>query len=79
MCGQGRPSAGGRIAVMFPPKPAEGASSSSAPPAISPYTLLFNNPETAGQTAGTRATFKFDDANTLNAFQNCRQVDLRIE
>jgi len=77
MCGQGRPSAGGRIAVMFPPEPAEG--SSSAAPAISPYTLLFNNPETAGKTTGTRATFKFNDANTLNAFRNCRQIDLRIE
>lgn len=62
---------------MFPPEPAEG--SSSAAPAISPYTLLFNNPETAGKTTGTRATFKFNDANTLNAFRNCRQIDLRIE
>ncbi|KAL1998118.1 hypothetical protein VTN02DRAFT_6824 [Thermoascus thermophilus] len=74
---------------MYPPQPAEGgasssSSSSSSSSAISPYTLLFHNPETttttaAGPSAGTRATLRFHDADTLAAFRNCRRVDLRIE
>lgn len=72
MCGDipPRPSAGGRIAVMFPP------SSSSSSAKISPYTLLFHNDD---RKTRTRATFKVDDARTMDALRRCNRVDLRIE
>lgn len=76
MCGDGRPSAGGRIAVMFPPKMAGG---SSASPMINPYTLFFHNMQTENDVIKTRAVFKFDDESSFKALQNCKNVNLRIE
>lgn len=78
MCcdGAGRPSAGGRIAVMFPPKITGGSSASST---LNPYTLFFHNTQTANDVIRTRAVFRFDDPSTLKALQNCKNVDLRIE
>ncbi|KAJ5682675.1 hypothetical protein N7462_005840 [Penicillium macrosclerotiorum] len=94
MCGESnRPTFGGTIAVLFPRESGISSSASersrpSSPDSIassttsststlSSYSLFFRDAETADRK--TKAIFRFDDAETYAALQECRHVNMRIE
>ncbi|KAL4880138.1 hypothetical protein BJY04DRAFT_81007 [Aspergillus karnatakaensis] len=69
MCGIARPSSGHRIAIMFPPPPAEPTGTSHQS-----YSLFFQESESK-----TKAVFRIKDINTVDAFRAFQGIDLRIE